>query len=173
MAASAYVRWFEDCDAASTRDVGGKCASLGELIRAKLDVPPGFAVTTAAHQLFLEQNDLRRREGELLGSIDYEHMAALTQASGELRALVEEAPLPAEIEAAVRDGYATLATRGGKEALPVAVRSSALAEDLATASFAGQLQTFLWIEGVESVVEHVRRLSRRRARRSTTCSPTC
>ena len=141
----------------STRDVGGKCASLGELIQAKLDVPPGFAVTTTAHRLFLDRSDLSRREGEVLASLDYEDMGALTQASKDLRALVEGAELPSEVAEAVRAGYRQLAARSGNENAPVAVRSSALAEDLTTASFAGQLQTFLWIEGEDAVVDHVRR----------------
>jgi pyruvate, water dikinase len=154
MAEPTLVIWFDDCDKTSTRDVGGKCAHLGELIRAELDVPPGFAVTTTAHRFFLEGNDLHRREAELLDSLDYEDMDALRKASRALRALVEGAELPAEIEEAVRQHYSALAARGSAS---VAVRSSALAEDTATASFAGQLQTFLWVEGEDAVVEHVRR----------------
>jgi pyruvate,water dikinase len=152
-----YVIWFDDCDTSSTGDVGGKCASLGELIHAELDVPPGFAVTTSAHRLFLDRNDLRRREGELLESLDYEDMRALQTAGEALRALVEETELPQEVVASVRASYAELAARTGSDRAAVAVRSSAVAEDLATASFAGQLQTFLWIEGEDAVVEHVRR----------------
>jgi pyruvate,water dikinase len=148
------VLWFDDCDMASTPEVGGKCAHLGELIRAELDVPPGFAVTTTAHRFFIDRNDLRRREAELIDSIDYEDMGALQEASRELRALVEEAELPAEVVDAVRQRYSELTARGSAS---VAVRSSALAEDTATASFAGQLQTFLWVEGEDAVVEHVRR----------------
>jgi pyruvate, water dikinase len=157
MTDAAYVVWFDDCDRSSTRDVGGKCASLGELIHAELDVPAGFAVTTTAHRLFLDRNDLRRRESELLESLDDENIGALQTASEALRSLVEEAALPPEVAASVREQYAELAARGGSDSAPVAVRSSALAEDMATASFAGQLQTFLWIEGEDAVVEHIRR----------------
>jgi pyruvate, water dikinase len=154
---SPYIVWFEDCDASSTRSVGGKCASLGELLRNGFAVPPGFAVTTDANELFLATGDLRRREDELLAGIDYEHMAALVEVSGALRTLVEQAPVPEEVVQAVLAAYAELAARAGAEVAPVAVRSSAIAEDLATASFAGQLQTYLWISGEEAVITHLRR----------------
>ena len=152
-----YIVPFEECDAGETRRVGGKCASLGELLRAGFDVPPGFAVTTDAHQLFLNSGDLRSREEELLRQIDYEHVGAVTEASRELRALVEQAPIPEQIIADVKEAYGALARRTGRDALPVAVRSSATAEDMAAASFAGQLQTYLWISGENAVVEHMRR----------------
>jgi pyruvate,water dikinase len=122
-----------------------------------MDVPPGFAITTEAHTAFLEQHDLRRRERELLGGIDYEHMKAVTDASHALRVLVEACELPTEVATEVRQAYSQLEAKTKRPGVPVAVRSSAIAEDLATASFAGQLQTYLWVEGEEAVVEHVRR----------------
>jgi pyruvate,water dikinase len=145
------IVWFRDCDASSVPEVGGKCASLGELMRAGMNVPPGFAVTTAAHRRFLEEHDLRRREQELLDGIDYERTSAVAVASSKLRALVEECALPVDVEDEVRSAYDSMG------AGPVAVRSSAIAEDMSTASFAGQLQTYLWIEGADAVIEHVRR----------------
>jgi pyruvate,water dikinase len=147
----AFTVPFEDCDEGSIRLVGGKCASLGELMRAGMNVPPGFAVTTAAHRRFLEEHDLRRREQELLDGIDYERTSAVAVASSKLRALVEECALPVDVEDEVRSAYDSMG------AGPVAVRSSAIAEDMSTASFAGQLQTYLWIEGADAVIEHVRR----------------
>ena len=84
-------------------------------------------------------------------------MDALQTASHDLRSLVEHAELPAEVVTAIRSRHAELVARGSSDRTPVAVRSSALAEDLATASFAGQLQTFLWVEGEDAVVDHVRR----------------
>jgi pyruvate,water dikinase len=155
--ASAHVVWLDDCGSTSAGEVGGKCANLGELLQAGFRVPPGFAVTTTAQKLFLDRNDLRAREGELLARVDYEHVAALTTASRELRALVERADLPSEVATAIREQYEELAERAGAASVPVAVRSSAVAEDLATASFAGQLETYLWIQGADAVVEHVRR----------------
>jgi pyruvate,water dikinase len=145
------IVWFPDCDASSVPEVGGKCASLGELLRAGMNVPPGFAVTTAAHTRFLEEHDLRRREQELLDGVDYERTSEVAEASRKLRELVEQCAVPAAVEGEIRAAY------GAMEARPVAVRSSAIAEDMSTASFAGQLQTYLWIEGEDAVVEHVRR----------------
>ncbi len=78
---SRAIVWFQDCDASSVAEVGGKCASLGELMRAGMNVPPGFAVTTAAHKRFLDEHDLRRREQELLDGIEYEHPSAVAEAS--------------------------------------------------------------------------------------------
>jgi phosphoenolpyruvate synthase len=151
-----YIRWFQDCDASSTREVGGKCAGLGELIGAGLDVPPGFAVTTAAHELLLGSQDLRRREAELLASIDYDNLPEVSAASEKLRALVEGSELPPEIASAVRAAYGELSGGDGADA-PVAVRSSAVAEDLAGASFAGQLETYLWVDGADAVLDRVRK----------------
>src|SRR5581483_2421538 len=141
--------------ASSTREVGGKCASLGELIGAGLAVPPGFAVTTASHGLFLESSEVRAREAELLASVDYESLPAVTAVSQELRSLVEGSELPPSAAGAIRDAYGELCGDAGSVA--VAVRSSAVSEDMAGASFAGQLETYLWVEGADAVVEHVRR----------------
>jgi pyruvate,water dikinase len=148
---------FEECDARSVRLVGGKCASLGELLRAGLEVPPGFAVTTEAHELFLGTGELRAREEELLRNVDVEDVGALAETSRQLRAVVEEAPVPDEVAAEVKDAYAALGRRAGRDGLPVAVRSSATAEDMTAASFAGQLQTYLWITGEDAVVDSMRR----------------
>jgi len=120
-------------------------------MRAGMKVPPGFAVTTSAHKRFLDEFDLRRRERELLDGIDYEQASAVAEASRRLRALVENCPFPHDIADEIRAAYGRLDGR------PVAVRSSAVAEDTTTASFAGQLQTYLWIEGEDAVLEHVRR----------------
>jgi pyruvate,water dikinase len=153
-AAVAHIRWLEECDASSASVVGGKCASLGELISIGMAVPPGFAVTTHAHDAFLTRHAVRERETELLQAVDYDAVAEVTKASERLRDLVEGLELPKETAAAVRDAYERLSDG---DDVPVAVRSSALAEDLSTASFAGQLQTYLWVEGADAVVEHVRR----------------
>jgi pyruvate,water dikinase len=149
-----HIRWFADCDATSTSEVGGKCAGLGELLAAGVAVPSGFAITVAAHEQFLASHDLRSSEAELLSSIDYDDVGEVSVASEQLRSLVEGSEVPAEAVDAIRTAYQELS---GDAATPVAVRSSAVAEDLAGASFAGQLQTYLWIEGADSVVEHVRR----------------
>ncbi len=157
MTAAVHIRWLEDCGATNSQEVGGKCAGLGELIAAGMDVPPGFAVTTVAHEEFLQTHDLRRHEVELLGAIDYEDVAEVAAASAKLRALVEGGDLPATTASAVGTAYAELCARDGRDAVPVAVRSSAVAEDLAGASFAGQLETYLWVQGTDAVLESIRR----------------
>jgi len=151
----AHIRWFHECNASHVADVGGKCASLGELIVAGMQVPAGFAVTTAAHELFLQDHDLRRREGELLAGLDYESVADVNAVRESLRGLVEGSELPAALVAAVSGAYRELC--GGDAAVPVAVRSSAVSEDLAGASFAGQLETYLWVEGADDVLRNLRR----------------
>ena len=151
-----HIRWFEDCDATSIAEVGGKCAGLGELLSAGVSVPPGFAVTVAAHELFLSSHELRARETELLASIDYQSVGDVAAASERLRSLMERSEVPSATSEAIRAAYAEL-SRQSETPVPVAVRSSAVAEDLAGASFAGQLQTYLWIQDADSVVEHVRR----------------
>ena len=126
-AAVAHIRWLEDCDASSASVVGGKCASLGELISIGMAVPPGFAVTTHAHDAFLTRHAVRERETEVLQAVDYDAVGEVTKASERLRDLVEDLELPEETAAAVRDAYARLSDG---DDVPVAVRSSALAEDL-------------------------------------------
>ena len=134
-----HIRWLADCDASSTAEVGGKCAGLGELLSAGVSVPPGFAVTVAAHELFLASHGLRASESELLASIDYENVGEVAAASERLRSLVEGSEVPPATSDAIRAAYGEL-SQGSDEPVPVAVRSSAVAEDLAGASFAGQLR---------------------------------
>jgi pyruvate,water dikinase len=100
---------------------------------------------------------LRRREAELLSSIDYDDVAEVAAASAKLRTLVEAGDLPTAVTESVMAAYAELCGPEGGDAVPVAIRSSAVAEDLAGASFAGQLETYLWIEGPEAVLETIRR----------------
>jgi pyruvate,water dikinase len=154
-----FVRWFEDVDASSRHVVGGKCASLGELRKAAVRVPAGFAVTTDAHRAFLDGAGLTEPLGTVVAGIDPEDVVAVAAASQELRRMVESAPIPADVGDAIREAHATLEERCGATggALPVAVRSSATAEDHYTASFAGQLETYLWVRGADDVIRNVMR----------------
>jgi pyruvate, water dikinase len=142
---------FSSLSLQSLPQVGGKNASLGEMIRtlgAKgIRVPDGFAVTAGAYRYFLEQNQLTERLTEQLGTLDTLHLSNLHEVGAACRALVGGATLPDELTEAVRRAYAGL---GGTS---VAVRSSATAEDLPTASFAGQHDSFLNIEGEKAVLE--------------------
>ncbi|MFQ5611620.1 MAG: PEP/pyruvate-binding domain-containing protein [Anaerolineae bacterium] len=154
---SPYILTFEQCDTGSHARVGGKCASLGAMIQAGAPVPPGFAVTTEAYQEMLATGDLGqhiRSQLETLDPNDVNRIEAISQA---VRALIEQTPVAAGIEQAIRAAYADLCQRCAMDEVPVAVRSSATAEDLPGASFAGQQDTFLWIVGIEEVLKHVRK----------------
>ncbi len=149
--------WFEECSAASVPLVGGKCASLGELIHAGVRVPPGFALTTEGFRLFMAEAEIDRDVSSLLRGVDARDVAALDGASESIRRTIESQPFSIEIEDAIAEYYRRLSVRCCVPAVPVAVRSSATAEDLPGASFAGQQDTYLWIRGVDDVLHHVRR----------------
>jgi pyruvate,water dikinase len=137
--------------------VGGKNASLGELINANIRVPPGFAVTTEAYRRFLDEGGIRPLISEAIKGLDHQDMDALEKASSKVRATIEETPFSLEIEDHIAEFYRRLSKLCGLPAVPVAVRSSATAEDLPGASFAGQQDTFLWIRGAAGILHHVRR----------------
>jgi len=151
------VCWFQDCSKDSVPLVGGKCASLGELINAGVRVPPGFALTTEGYRRFMAQAGIAREVRSLLEGIDKDNLDALEAASARIRPMIEAHPFSEEIEDEVAECYRKLSVRCGMPAAPVAVRSSATAEDLAHASFAGQQDTYLWIRGADEVLHHMRR----------------
>ena len=136
--------------------VGGKCASLGELFRALsprgVRAVDGFATTSEAYHRLLETNGLRQKLRELLGGLDHNDIRALNHAGRQARALMLDTPLPAEVHAAIIGAYQSLCQRLGRTP-EVAVRSSATAEDLPDASFAGQQDTLLNVRGEEQLIE--------------------
>jgi pyruvate,water dikinase len=158
-AAPRYIRWFADIGADDVPLVGGKNASLGELYRelrsAGVRVPDGFAVTVDAYRAVVESGGLQERIAGLLRGIDGSDVRALAAAGAAVRPLVETAPWPGELERAVRAAYAALGD--GAVGPAVAVRSSATAEDLPEASFAGQQETYLAVRGADEVVRACRR----------------
>jgi len=156
-AAPPVVCWFEDCGKESVPLVGGKCASLGELINAGVRVPPGFALTTEGYRRFMTEARIDREVRSLLAGLDAEDHGALEKTSARIRAVIEAQPFSTEMEDLIAECYRKLAVRCCVPALPVAVRSSATAEDLQGASFAGQQDTFLWIRGVDELLVHMRR----------------
>jgi pyruvate,water dikinase len=141
--------------------VGGKNASIGEMIRnlseAGVRVPGGFATTADGYRAFLSEAGLDARIAALLRGVDGEDVALLSERAGEIRRLILDAPLPPPFATAVRSAYAEIAAEGGADPA-VAVRSSATAEDLPEASFAGQQETFLNVRGVDGVLAHLHRV---------------
>ena len=151
-----YILNFNQVDKDSLQQVGGKNASLGEMIKAGIRVPPGFAVTTDSYLGFITSASIRNTIFRRLSDFDSENVAALEKASKEVQALIRGALVPDEIKTAIGEAYAQLCDHCASENVPVAVRSSATAEDLPNASFAGQQDTYLWVEKIDQVMEKVR-----------------
>jgi pyruvate,water dikinase len=152
-----YVLRFDEVGRDHIGHVGGKGANLGEMVAAGLPVPPGFCVTARAYRHAIQAADLSDPIQEILRDLTIEDRDKVDQRSAQIRALIEQAPIPSEIEGPVVESYRWLGEQLRREAMPVAVRSSATAEDLPGASFAGQQDTYLNIRGDEQLLEHVRR----------------
>ncbi|QNI03166.1 phosphoenolpyruvate synthase [Halomonas sp. SH5A2] len=148
-----YILWFDQLGMADVERVGGKNASLGEMISnlsgAGVTVPGGFATTAHAYREFLAHEGLNERINDMLARLDVDDVKALAEAGKTIRQWVIDTPLPPTFEKELRSAYQTLQER--HPALKVAVRSSATAEDLPDASFAGQQETFLNIEGFDNI----------------------
>ena len=146
-----HIVWFAEVGRESVPLVGGKGANLGELTQANIPVPPGFVVTTRAYRQFIEDSGLDHTLRRLLDGLNVDDDAQLNAKAAAVRYAIEQAEMPAIMQQEITAAYAQLGEG------PVAVRSSATAEDLAEASFAGQQATFLNIEGGVNVVEAVQR----------------
>ena len=142
---------FNEIDKSALPTVGGKNASLGEMIKSGIRVPPGFAVTTDSYAFFIEAAKIGEKIYQLLSDLNPDNIEALNQAAAEVQDLIRTAAMPDDIQSAIAENYELLCRTCGVEAIPVAVRSSATAEDLPTASFAGQQDTYLWVTGAEQV----------------------
>jgi pyruvate,water dikinase len=154
------ISWFDSLSRGDVPSVGGKNASLGEMVRALsphgIVVPPGFATTADAYWHYVEANGIRNRMAELLAAWDA-GKASLADTGSAVRSLFLQGEFPPEIAATIREAYGKLAERVAKPNVPVAVRSSATAEDLPDASFAGQQETFLNVRGEAAVLDACRR----------------
>ena len=150
---------FEALRMTDVESVGGKNASLGEMISqlaaSGVRVPGGFATTAHAFREFLAHNSLVERIAGRLAGLNTEDVKALAECGAEIRGWIESSPLPPALEAEIREHYARLVAESGEE-ISVAVRSSATAEDLPDASFAGQQETYLNVSGIDSVLERIR-----------------
>ncbi len=155
---SDYIRWLNDLGMDDLEQVGGKNASLGEMIRhlsqAGVSVPGGFATTASAFREFTQQSGLADRISQRLKGLDVDDVKALTKAGVEIRQWVMDTPFTPALQQAVEQAFEKMTSDAGAE-LSVAVRSSATAEDLPDASFAGQQETFLNVSGIEQVLERM------------------
>ncbi|MXW94776.1 MAG: hypothetical protein F4110_10620 [Acidimicrobiaceae bacterium] len=152
-----FIVWYDRYEPEQKPLVGGKNASLGEMMRAEMPVPPGFALTTEACALIWHDADLVDDVNGLLRQLDHGDYAQNVDVSNRIRGRIESFPVPEAVVDALGAAYEGLCSHCEFEDLPVAVRSSATAEDLPDASFAGQQDTFLWIRGLPPVIEHTRR----------------
>jgi len=153
---SLYVLLFEECDESSLPLVGGKNMSLGRMITADIPVPPGFAITTGAYEEFLTKGGIKKEIQGILAEVDTEDVSTVEESGKAVRKLVRSAAVPQDVEQAIKGAYEDLCERCNLAGMPVAVRSSATAEDLPGASFAGQQETYLWVMGPNEVVEATR-----------------
>ena len=157
---SQNVIWFENLRMTDVDSVGGKNASLGEMISQLTEkgvrVPTGFATTAEAYRTFLAHNGLSDRISQALAALDVNDVTELARVGKEIRQWILETPFPAELDADIETAWNKMVADAGSDQISVAVRSSATAEDLPDASFAGQQETFLNINGLENVKEAMR-----------------
>lgn len=147
-----FVLWFHEIDKDDVAKVGGKGANLGEMTQAGFPVPNGFVVTSSAYVHMIEENNLQDKIKAMLKDLNVEDATALNRASKQVIDLIEKSPFPKDIEEQVFAAYDKLGSDSW-----VAVRSSATAEDLPEASFAGQQETYLNVRGDASVIVHIRK----------------
>ena len=157
---SAHVLWLHQLRMSDLAQVGGKNSSLGEMIghlsELGVSVPGGFATTADAFIEFIRFNDLYQRIYDRLDGLNIEDVDALVAAGREIRGWIISSPLQPALETAIRDGYRRMCEEAGSGDIAVAVRSSATAEDLPDASFAGQQETYLNVTGVDEVLLKIR-----------------
>jgi pyruvate, water dikinase len=153
-----YTLFFNKSEPSDYQFLGGKGASLASMSVANMPVPVGFCITTHAYEHFLTDSGLKNEILQLVGSIDFSQVDDLDRISAKIREMFMEMGIPDEVQNQIKQSYEELCLLcNHQNNLPVAVRSSATAEDLPDASFAGQQDTYLWIVGENEVLEHVRK----------------
>jgi len=149
------VIWFENLRKTDIPSVGGKNANLGEMIKAGIPVPPGFAITAYAYKKFIEETKIVQKIYDIIKETvkEQSNPEQYREASKKIRKLIEATPMPKEMEDAIKSAYRELCKRLNTNEVFVAVRSSATAEDLPDASFAGQQETYLNVKGENELLE--------------------
>jgi pyruvate,water dikinase len=167
----AFISWFSEINKNSIDTVGGKGANLGEMFNLKIPVPPGFVITAQAYDYFIEKAGIKEKIKELLEKIDYENTKQLDDITKKIRELIINSNFPKEMEDEITEAYEDLGAadldeeygsaieilQSSSEPLFVAVRSSATAEDLANASFAGQQESFLNVKGKRDLITQIKK----------------
>jgi len=172
MKKGSFIKWFSELNKSSIMIAGGKGSNLAEIYNLGVQVPPGFVVTAQAYDYFLEKAEIKEKIKELLDRIDYEDTKQLDQITKQIRAFIVDSELPKDLGEEILESYENLDTgdqkkekkndsaldilKAGSEPIFVAVRSSATAEDLEDASFAGQQDTYLNIKGKTELLKHVK-----------------
>lgn len=153
-----YVIKFEDLTKNDIGIAGGKGANLGELTQAGIPVPPGFVVTAETYDNFMQDTGIFNSVMDILEEVDINNTKQLQEAAEEIKKIIIETPIPEDISTMIIEAYNQLSMRVGEDdGADVAIRSSATAEDLPEASFAGQQDTFLHVQGIDQVIEYVRK----------------
>ena len=149
---NSYIRPLDSLNYKDGDIVGGKSANLGELLNAGLPVPGGFAITTAVYKELVIETESKNQIHDLLNNLDMDDFDSINSCSAQIRELIEKIPLPEALISEIQSSYRSLG-----DDIEVAVRSSATAEDLPSASFAGQMDSFLYIKGIENVLKSVKK----------------
>lgn len=152
-----YIKWFNEVNKGDIPIVGGKGANLGELTVKGVNVPPGFCVTAGAYKDFVTKGNVEDNIMEIVKNIDVESSEELQTKSLDIRNIIMQSDVPLEIEENIKNAYLDFSNKIGLENPLVAIRSSATAEDLPEASFAGQQDTYLHICGIDEVLNHIKK----------------
>jgi pyruvate, water dikinase len=150
-----YILDFMYLNISSHSHVGGKNANMGELIKAGIRVPPGYAITTDAYLNFIIETGIKSGISDMLACLNPDDINSVNRVSIELQKLIKSIPISGEILDSIKSGYSRLCEKYLTDTVPVAVRSSATVEDLPAASFAGQFDTYLWVKSPDRIVEKV------------------
>ncbi len=153
---SNYILWFKDIDKNDVPKAGGKGANLGEMVQMGIPVPPGFVVNVSAYFEFFEKAGIKDKIKEILKLTNVQNPTELQQSAQKIQQIIKSSPIPPEIANQIMKAYLKLGSRWGLKHSLVAVRSSATAEDLPNASFAGQQETYLNVKGEANVVNRTR-----------------